>query len=138
MGHYLVCVCLFNHASFFQLCSVLSLLCMCYPHQESEVCCGFWDLPFAHLLFLVFFSMEARLPFCCTFEHELLSKALFIQSSICPWVHLLFIIHHSSVVKRPFSRLEDLSSIPASDTRRSISLLIQKSSLLHWKKQYYG
>ncbi len=112
MGHYLVCVCLFKHAAFFQLCSVLSLPCMCYPHQESEVCCAFWDL-------LVFFSVEARLPFRCTFELELLSKALYIQSSICPWVHLLFVIHHSSVVKRAFSRLEGLSSISASDTRRT-------------------
>ncbi len=75
-----------------------------------------WDLPFAHLLFLVFFSVEARLPFCCTFELELLSKTLFIQASICPLVHLVFVIHHSSVVKRLLNQLENPSSIPVSDT----------------------
>ncbi len=85
------------------------------PRKRSLLC----FLRFAHLLFLVFFSVEARLHFRCTFELELLSKALYIQSSICPWVHLLFVIHHSSVVKRAFSRLEGLSSISASDTRRT-------------------
>ncbi len=91
-----------------------------------------WDLPFAHLLFLVFFSVEARLPFCCTFELELLSKTFFIQSSICPLVHLVFVIHHSSVVKRLLSRLENPSSIPVSDTcHKELIISVQEKKFQH-------
>ncbi len=119
MGHYLIWVCLFKHAAFFQSCSVLSL-CMCYPDQESKVCCVLGICLLLIICFLYFSLWEARLPFCCSFELELFSKAPFIQSSICPWVHLLLVIYHSSVVKRPLSRLEDPSPIPASDTRHII------------------
>ncbi len=117
MGHYLICVCLFKHAASFQLCSVLSLLCICYLHQESYIWCV---LGICYLLIFCFLYFST---FCCTFEPELLSKVLFIQSSICPWVHLLLSIHYSSVVKRPLSQLEHPSSIPASDTHHSLRAL---------------
>ncbi len=76
MGHYLICVCLFKHAASFQLCSVLSLLCICYLHQESYIWCV---LGICYLLIFCFLYFST---FCCTFEPELLSKVLFIQSSI--------------------------------------------------------
>ncbi len=52
------------------------------PRKLNLVCFG--DLLFAHLLFLVFFTVEARLPFCFTFEPELLSKVPFYSVIYLP------------------------------------------------------
>ncbi len=81
MGHYLICVCLFKHAASFQLCSVLSLLCICLSSPRKLYLVCFRDLLFAHLLFLVFYQLFVVL--------------LNLNSSVkyCLFSHLLALFH---------------------------------------------